>query len=127
MYGVRPVRVVCPAMKLRAVVFPVLLALGATGCGGGSDDPERPISESEVLVALQVEEDAASGNWADPASGCKAVTIIRSSDEIATYEEAGDTIATNPKRTVGVKVFAGPSTPIDACADTFNSRLAGLE
>lgn len=125
----------------------IMLALSATlaACGGSSGPvPENPAARqaytpSQIIAALHLTADPnqhappgitvahiraalgpAWGLW-DAPTGCTVAVVMTTPAEIQAY--IGDSIATNPSRTAGVKY--GGDHP-SACYRTFTRRLSAL-
>lgn len=108
-----------------------LLALTAitvmlgTACGGGEET--APVGEpviydaSQIVEAIGLDED----NYVETPEGvrCEAAAILTSPEMVAMYADAGDTVATNPDGTAGVK---NVSSETATCQTFFEEKLATL-
>lgn len=109
-----------------------------SGCGGGNDDagsdngfgeetspaaPERLYDQSEVVAhigATPTDYDTYEVFTADGVA-CEAVLFLLGKGEVSLYADAGDNVAANPDRTVGVKISAEEER---TCNEEFTKRLS---
>ncbi len=122
---------------LLAMTAVSLLALA--GCGRDEEksstptkesSPEaRAYSEAEIMEAGGIVEDAESataGEWTNE-SGCGIAVILVNESMVKLYGDAGDTLATNPSGTAGVKVVDGADgTDRDACVEELEAAFEKL-
>jgi hypothetical protein len=110
--------------RLAVVASLVGAGLVLSGCGksGSTTVPasEARFSEAEVdrLAGLRRNSDLTYRLAAHPT--CLADSLLRSGQEVQTYKKAGDVVATNPDKTVGVKI-TGQSEP---CQRLFAAAMA---
>ena len=102
------------------------LALVVGACGGSSGSKvstaasEARWSEAQVdrLAGLQRNADLTYRLIAHPK--CTADSLLRSGQEVQTYKNAGDVVATNPDGSVGVKI----SDQSPTCQQFFRVAMA---
>jgi hypothetical protein len=111
-------------MRVQVIAFVMSLGLLLTGCGKSASDSAPPSqarwSEAQVdrLAGLRRDSDLTYRLAAHP--NCIADSLLRSGEEVQTYKDAGDVVATNPDKSVGVKI-TGQSP---ACQRLFASAMA---
>jgi hypothetical protein len=95
------------------------------GCGGNKSSTSTAASEArwseaqvDRLAGLQRNADLTYSLRGHPA--CVADSLLRSGQEVQTYKNAGDVVATSPDKTVGVKI-SGQSA---ACQRLFATAMA---
>ena len=113
-----------------------LLALSAatlllgTACGAGEEAPDEqaPMGEPVIYDASQIAEVIGldANNYVTTPDGvkCEAAVILTSPQHVAMYADAGDTVATNPAGTAGVKNVSSEKA---TCQSFFEEKLADLE
>ena len=110
------------------VVAVASLGLVLAGCGGsdssrstsapGSSQARWSESQVDRLAGLKRNDDLTYSLNGHPA--CIADSLLRSAQEVQTYKNAGDVVATSPDKTVGVKI-SGQSA---GCQRLFNTAMA---
>ena len=111
-------------MRVQVIATVASLAFVLGGCGQSSSPTaagsEARWTEAQVdrLAGLQRNPDQTYRLAAHPA--CVAGNLLRSGAEVQTYKDAGDVVATNPDKSVGVKI-SGQSP---ACQRLFASAMA---
>jgi hypothetical protein len=112
------------------------LLIVMSGCGSerggtsGSTQAPKPISdrvwdESQVLrlAGIETNDDGISYRLtAHPE--CTAAVVMVSANSVETYRSAGDTVATNPDGTAGVKVTAAE---LQTCLQRFTEALSAVK
>ncbi|MGE4425022.1 MAG: hypothetical protein AB7G37_01055 [Solirubrobacteraceae bacterium] len=119
--------------------LPIMFALAATGCGG--DGPEGAAPEpgsgdsiQRVVDALQLTpkpgaqptDDPVDSAWDEPTK-CGVIVVLTGAADVQTYIDAGDPVATNENRSVGVKYRVEPGGDLSTCHRIFTERLAKLK
>jgi hypothetical protein len=103
---------------------PALLVLAAVclaGCGTTSTASNtEPWTEQQVTEAAGLTSDSDGLSWQTP-TGCSVAVIMKSQAEVDTYTSAGDSVATNPDGTAGVKFDGDP-----ACGRELTAALSKL-
>lgn len=110
----------------RSLTLTVMAALAIAGCGSSDGDDPAPKSwnESDVIAraGLQAQDGGLTYRLkAHPQ--CVAAVILTTANEVELYGEAGDTVATNPDRTAGVKVTSDETA---TCATLFTEALRAV-
>lgn len=90
---------------LLAAIAPGLL----TACGGGDEGGggKTTYDKSEIVTALDLTESDNGLSYTFPRPGggtCDIAVVLTSAQAVKLYADAGDTVATNPAETAGVKV-----------------------
>jgi len=99
-------------MGYRAFLAAAAAALLLAGCGSSSSSEPAGAPRSWTLSdvvrrsGLQRNADGLTYRIAGHPR-CVARVLLRSSDEVRTYRNSGDVVATNPDRSAGVKVDPG--------------------
>jgi len=119
---------------MRKTACAVLLAAAVAGCGGGEKAATSPPAsaasprvwdESQVLRLAGIEpvDDGLSYRLkAHP--DCTAAVIMVTAGQVQTYSGAGDTVATNPDGSAGVKVTAAEAA---TCLRLFTVALRAVQ
>lgn len=119
-------------MKHAGVALLIVGTMALAGCGGsggGSSDktPDAATvwNQSDIVKAVGLTSDG-SGAWTFPAgtTDCPVTVIMTTASQVSTYADAGDTVATNPARTAGVKITAEQTK---TCQDAATKLLAGMK
>lgn len=128
------------------MVFVIAITTVIAGCGssGSSSGPVPENSRNvarytgeQIVAALnlttdpnqggpRVTNDPAEGLW-DPTTGCTVDVVMTTPAEVETYAGAGDPVATNLSRTVGVKYNGYQDTNLSGCYRIFTDRLRKLK
>lgn len=135
-------------VRTTALLLAACAAVGV-GCGGDDSDgaeaggaattpteqgavPEQPRSqqtytEDDIRRALKVQEadDENGVPDGDEKTGCSVAVFLTTPGQIETY--AGDSVATNPSRTAGVKYSHYQGVDPSICYETFTKRLEALK
>jgi hypothetical protein len=106
-------------------------AVAIAGCGGSDATSQpgpggtvrnvNPWTEQQVMTAAHLTPEDGGVSWTT-STGCTVSVIMVSRNEVATYADAGDPVATNSDGTAGVK-FDGTAK----CAKELESGMAGLK
>jgi uncharacterized protein (DUF924 family) len=117
-------------MKIRisliaAAGVAALFATGPAQAGGYNKPAAAKYSAEQVAATLGLHR-SESGMWQDEAQQCVASVILLTRKDIKIYADAGDAVATNPARTVGVKVGAFAGADKRMCFDRFEAALKKL-
>jgi hypothetical protein len=111
-------------MRVQVLAFVVSIGLVLSACGKSASDSapasQARWSEAQVdrLAGLRRNPDLTYRLAAHP--NCVADSLLRSVQEVQTYKDAGDVVATNPDESVGVKI-SGQSA---ACQRLFAGAMA---
>ena len=124
-------------MKIAASVVLVAATLTVSACGSGSSgssDSEgfnRPdaqaYTDDQIAQALGVSREEDENGVTDSDGECVVSVYLHNKDEIKTYADAGDPVATNPTGTVGVKVGEYQGVDPQMCFDRFQGKLKALK
>jgi hypothetical protein len=116
-------------MRTLAIIIAAAAVLVA-GCGGSSDAkptgavpaPSAPeYTEQKVMQRANIITKDNGITYNHKPSGCQLAAILIGSEMVAMYADAGDTVASNPDRTVGVKITDDPP-----CHQKLTAELADL-
>lgn len=118
-------------LTLPAVLTLTLAACGTSQTGTATAPPSTAPThahvwdESEVLqlAGIRADTDGLAYYLADHPS-CTAAVVMVTAGQVATYADAGDTVATNHDRTAGVKVTASERR---TCMRLFTAALARVQ
>lgn len=113
---------------LGAAAAAAAASLAAAGAqGAGYNKPAAPkYSEEDVAAALGLRRPEPGMSWQDEARECVAAVILLDRKTIKLYAEAGDTVATDPSGSVGVKVVAYAGVDKRMCFERFEAALRKL-
>jgi hypothetical protein len=111
-------------------IVPAALAI-ALLAGCGSSDSSSSASGPRSWTLQQIVQDTGLRRSSDGLSytlpghpRCVARILLRSTAEVQTYKNAGDTVATNPDKSAGVRVE--PEEPA-ACKGVFTQALSKVK
>ena len=106
-----------------ALLLSVALALGACGSSGsGSATPSAGRSWSQAtILRLSGMQRGSDFTYRLPGHpNCAALNLLRSSAEVDSYKNEGETVAANPDASAGVRITG----QTDACRQLFTQALA---
>ena len=113
----------------------LVLAVAVAGCGSGNDSGSSETStaapvvrswdESQVLRLAGIEKAANRISYRLAAHpSCTAAVVMVTAGQVQTYASAGDSVATNPDGTAGVKVTAAERA---TCMRLFTRALQAVQ
>jgi hypothetical protein len=106
--------------RVAAASVGVAAALALTACNGDGDGalaaPDGTINERVLAKHLDTRPDGYYDNIAVGGRRCDVAVLLTSASEVDLYADAGAVVATNPDRTVGVKI-------VDQAAETCHRLL----
>jgi hypothetical protein len=113
-------------MRRSLIVCAIGVALA--GCGGDDDGDggsnASNVSENDVIQALGLTTDE-SGSYTSSDGKCSASIILTGKQQVDTYVSAGDNVATNEDKSVGIKTQAiDPSASDQDCVQSLSDQLA---
>lgn len=96
-----------------ALTIAVAVIASAAGCGDGSSGssdpgpvpaPKAHVTEEDVMRLAQIVTNDGGLTYEHTPTGCKMAVVLLGRGTVDLYAEAGDNVASNPDRTVGVKI-----------------------
>jgi hypothetical protein len=115
---------------MRRALVALLVALVA-GCGDDDDQgavpapPPPEYTEAEVLRKAKLTPNDGGLSYTHRPSRCNIAVVMIGAEEVALYADAGDVVASNPDRTVGVKITVH-SDDEQQCHRALTEELSGL-
>lgn len=115
-------------MARRVFVLGCLILL-LTACGGSdSKEPADTVwNESEIVDHLGLVQNRGGMSWTyrtDDGTRCNIAIVLTSASQVRLYKGAGDTVATTPGETAGVKIV---DRERKTCLESITDALEDLE
>lgn len=86
--------------------------------------PSDQYSERDVRRHLGLVDDSGLVFYRADGLDCEVAVVLTSPQQVSTYADAGDVVATDPQQRVGVKLVAEPQRP---CFDAVTAALADFD
>jgi len=101
------------------------------GCGGGDSSgavppPPESMSEADVIEAGHLTPHNGGLTYTHDPSGCELAVILIGEGTVDLYASAGDNVASNPDRSIGVKITVPSGSEEQRCHKALTEELADL-